>query len=328
MFMLSIFSRKAPTLLFWATCLAGLAAQEPARSAKPAQSMQHQSLPGVQQAASHAEARQRELPPTNDPKEIVRRSIETDHRNWERARNYTFQQRAVEKRLGKHGEVKSTEIRTYEVTFYYGEEYSRLIQRDDKPLSDGERKKEDEKLEKFLSKLRNQSQEEREDKLAKARKQREQNRALLRDVANAYDFTLLGEENVDGADAWVIQATPRKDFHPTQPHAEMLSKIKGKVWIEKKEYNWVKAEAESIGTISFGLFLARVHPGSRLSFEQTHLNNEVWLIRRFYINGGVRLALLKNLSGEEEDTFSNYKKFVTSTRILPGKEVSPEQPPK
>jgi hypothetical protein len=327
MLMASNFSRKATTLLFLAACLAGLAAQEPAQSAKPIQSKQQESASGAQQAVSVAEAKPPELPPTNDPKEIVRRSIEMDHRNWERARNYTCQQREVEKRLGKHGEVKSTEIKTYDVNFYYGEEYSRLIQKDDKPLSDAEQKKEDEKLEKFLSKLRNQSEEEHEKKLAKERKEREQNRAFLRDVINAYDFTLLGEETVDGADTWVIQATPRKDFHPTQPHADMLAKIKGKVWIEKKEYNWVKAEAESIDTISFGLFLARVHPGSRFSFEQTHLNNEVWLPRRFYINGGVRLALLKNMSGEQEDSFFNYKKFVTSTRILPGKEV-PADPPK
>jgi hypothetical protein len=325
--MLSKFCRKASTLLFWAAWVAALAAQEPARSAKPDQPRQQQSV-SVQQPAPAAEAQPPELPPTNDPKEIVRRSVEMDHRNWERAQNYTCTQREVEKRLGKKGEVKSTEIRTYDVNFYYGEEYSRLIQKADKPLSDTEQKKEDEKLEKFLAKLRNQSAEEHEKKLAKEKKEREQGRAFLRDVVNAYDFKLVGEEPVDGADTWVIEATPRKDFHPTQPHADILSKIKGKVWIEKKEYNWVKAEAESIDTISFGLFLARVHPGSRFSFEQTHLNNEVWLVRRLYINGGARLALLKNLSAEQEDTFFNYKKFVTSTRILPGKEVPPQQPPK
>jgi hypothetical protein len=268
-----------------------------------------------------------ELPPTSDPKEIVRRSTERDNRNFERARNYTFQQREVEKHLGKHGEVRSTEIKTYDVTFYYGREYSRLIQKNDKPLSTEEQKTEDEKLEKFLSKLRNQSEEEHEKQLAREKKQREEMRAFLRDVVNAYDFKLVGEENIGGSDTWVIEATPRKDFHPTQPHADILSKIKGKLWIEKKDYNWVKAEAESIDTISFGLFLFRVHKGARISFEQVHLNDEVWLVRRYYINGGARLALLKNEAVEQEDTFSNYKKFVTTTRITPGREV-PADPQK
>jgi hypothetical protein len=325
--MLRKFCSKATRLFFWAACVAALAAQEPAPSANRTQSKPEQSVPGVQQAAPVAEARPPELPPTNDPKEIVRRSVETDHRNWERAQSYTCTQREVEKRLGKKGEVKSTEIKTYDINFYYGEEYSRLIQKNDQPLSEAEQKKEDEKLEKFLAKLRNQSEEEHEKKLAKEKKEREQDRAFLRDVVNAFDFKLVGEETVDGADTWVIEATPRQDFHPTQPHADILSKIKGKVWIEKKEYNWVKAEAESIDTISFGLFLFRIHKGARLDFEQTHLNDEVWLVRRLYINGGARLALLKNEAVEQEDMFSNYKKFVTSTRILPGKEV-PTDPPK
>lgn len=293
-------------------------------AAPPAQSTQQRAT-----TAPDADAKPPALPPTSDPKEIVRRSVEADHRSWELARSYTCQQREVEKKLGGKGEVKSTEIRTYDVNFYYGREYSRLILKDDKPLSDKDQKKEDEKLEKFLSKLRNQSEEERAKHEAKEKKEREEGRAFLRDLVNAYDFKLVAEEKVDGADTWVIEATPRKDFHPTQPHADILSKITGKVWIEKKEYNWVRAEAETIDTISFGLFLLRVHKGARFAFEQLHLNDEVWLVRRFYLNGGARLALLKNEAVEQEDTFSNYKKFATSSRILPGvKEVPEEKPPK
>jgi hypothetical protein len=263
-----------------------------------------------------------------DPREIVRRSVEVDHHNFERARNYTCRQHEVEKQLDKHGAVKLTTVKTYDVNFYYGELYSRLIQKDDQPLSQADQKKEDEKLEKFLSKLRNQSEEERQKHLIKEKKEREEERAFLRDMVNAYDFTLLGEENVNGADTWVIEASPRKDFHPTQPHGEILAKIKGKIWIEKKEYNWVKAEAESIDTISFGLFLFRIHKGAHLSFEQVHLNDEVWLVRRFVVSGGARVALLKNLAVEQEDEFSNYQKFSASTRILPGVREVPADPAK
>lgn len=284
--------------------------------------------PGAAQpGASVFEIKLPALPPTNDPKEIVRRSVEADHHNWEVARSYTCRQHEIEKRLGKNSEVKSTAIKTYDVTFYYGREYSRLIEKSDQPLSEAEQKKEDEKLEKFLAKLRNQSEEERAKHEAKEKKEREEQRAFLRDMVNAYDFTLLGDEIVNGADTWVIEATPRKDFHPTQPHADVLAKIKGKIWIEKQEYNWVKAEAESIDTITWGLFLVRVHKGSRFSFQQIHLNDEVWLLERLYINGGARLGLVKNEAIEQEDTFSNYKKFATSSRMLPGVKEVPAQPP-
>src|SRR5216684_7613231 len=122
--------------------------------------------PATQSSETHqlsaAESAVAKLPPTNDPKEIVRRSMEIDRRTLELARNYTCQQREVIKHLDKHGNVKSTEVKTYDVGFYYGEEYSRLIMVDNKPLGDKEKKKEDEKLEKFLAKYRNESQEDRQ----------------------------------------------------------------------------------------------------------------------------------------------------------------------
>ena len=267
-------------------------------------------------------------PVPTDPKEIVRRSVEVDHHNFERAQKYTCTQRQVLKHLDKHGNVKSTEIKTYDINFYFGEFYPQLVQIDDKPLNEKEQKKEDEKLEKFLAKHRKESDEDRQKRREKQEKERQEGRAFVRDVVNAYDFRLLGEEKISGEDTWVIEATPRKDFKPTQPHADILKKIKGRLWIEKKDYNYVQVEAETTDTISFGLFLFRIHPGSRFLIETTHVNNELWAIKRFYVNGGARIALLKNEIAEQEDVFSNYKKFSTSITILPDmKEVPSEQKP-
>ena len=267
------------------------------------------------------------LPPTADPREIVRRSIEIDHRTLELARNYTCQNRQVIHYLDKHGQVKSTEIKTFDINFYFGEEYARLIQENDKPLSNEAQKKEDEKLEKFLKKYRDESPDDREKRLDKEKKEREEGRAFLRDVVNAYDFRLVGEEAVDGVESYVIDATPRPDFKPTQPHAGMLKKIKGRLWIEKNNYNWVKVEAQALDTISFGFFLFRIHPGSHFVLEKTLLKNEVWLLKRLDIDGGARIALFKNENIRQEDVFSNYKKFVTSVKVIPDlkDEVTPPQ---
>ena len=276
------------------------------------------------QAAS--ETRQQKAPP--DAKDIIRRALEVDHHNFDRAQKYTCTQREVIKHLDKHGNVKSTDIKTYDINYYFGEFYSRLVQVADKPLSEKEQKKEDEKLEKFLAKHRKESDEDREKRARKQQKEREEGRAFVRDVVNAYDFRVVGQEQVSGEDAWVLEATPRKDFQPTQPHADMLKKMKGRIWIEKQEYNWVKVEAEAIDTISFGLFLFRIHPGSRFELENAHVNNELWWIKRLSINGSARIALLKNESVDQEEVFSNYKKFSTSITILPGmREVPAEQTP-
>lgn len=255
--------------------------------------------------------------PAADPKEIIRRSVEIDHRTMELARNYTCRQREVTKHLDSHGAVKSTEIKTWDITVLYGELYSRLIQKNDKPLSSGDEKKEQEKLDKFVARHKNESEGDRRKRLEKEKKDREQERAFLRDVVNAYDFRMVGSEAVDGRDSWVIEASPRKDFHPTQPHADVLSKIRGKVWIDKQDYSWTRVQADAIDTISFGLFIARIHKGSKFNLEQVRLNDEVWLLRHFYLNADARVLLFKNLALEQEDTFSDYKKFSANTKILP-----------
>ena len=230
--------------------------------------------------------------------------------------------------MDKHGNVKSTEIKTYDINFYFGEFYSKLTHIDDKPLSEKEQKKEDEKLEKFLDKRRHESEEDRQKRLDKDKKEREESRLFVRDVVNAYDFKMVGEDKISGADTWIIEATPRPDFKPTQPHADMLKKIKGRMWIEKKDYNWVKVEAEATDTISFGLFLFRIHPGSRFVLETQHVNNEFWALQRLYVNGSARIALLKNEIAEQEDVFSNFKKFSSTITILPGmREVEPAPTP-
>ncbi len=321
---------KKLTSLFLAMALAMNGSFLLAQQASPTPAAQAPAATQPSQSVSqpdNADDAEAKLPPTNDPKEIVRRAVEMDHHNFERAQKYTCTQREVIRQVDKQGKVKSTETKTYDINFYFGEFYPRLVQKDDKPLSDSDQKKEDEKLEKFLSKRRKESDEDREKRAEKQKKEREEDRGFARDVINAYDFRLVGEERVEGEDTWVIEGTPRKDFKPTQPHADILKKIKGRMWIEKRNYNWVKIEAEAFDTISFGLFLFRIHPGSRFVLETQHINNELWAMKRLYISGSARIALLKNEAIEQEDAFSNYKKFSTSVTILPGvKEVPPEQP--
>lgn len=280
----------------------------------------------AQQPSAPASSPQ-QLPPTTDAKEIIRRAIESDQHNFELARKYTCEQREVQREVDKNGKAKSEKTKTYDITMYYDEVYSRLIQENDKSLSEKEEKKEQEKLDKFLSKRKNESEGERQKRLAKMEKERQEGRAFLRDVLNAYDFVLRGEETLNGRTAYVIDAKPRRDFRPTQPHADILTKLQGTLWIDKQDYGWIKTHAEVIDTISFGLFLARVHKGTELTFEQTRLNDEIWLPSRVSLSGNARIALLKNYTFQQEDTFSKYKKFTATTKILPGV-AEVEQPKK
>jgi len=84
-------------------------------------------------------------------------------------------------------------------------------------------------------------------------------------------------------------------------------------------------DVECLDTVSWGLFLARFHKGSRFMLEQTRVNDEVWLPLHLAFKIDVRLALLKNFNVDVEQSFRDYKKFRTSTKIVGMDEVKEQK---
>jgi hypothetical protein len=237
-----------------------------------------------------------------DALDIVRRAARVDDSNFQIARRYTFVQRVEERK------ARSTESETYDILFLYGAFYRRLIARNDQPLSPPEEKKQQEKLDRQAEKWR------RHPPVGEAR-ERERTRAVLRLIPDAYDFRLAGEETVAGRMVWVIEATPKPGYRPPLSDARYLPKLRGRLWIDKTDYHWVRVQVEVIETISFGLFLARIGPGSGMDFEQIRVNDEVWLPRRILLRAAVRVGLLKKIQGETEITYRDFRKFQSDSDV-------------
>jgi hypothetical protein len=97
------------------------------------------------------------------------------------------------------------------------------------------------------------------------------------------------------------------------------------VWIDKGDLQLAKMEVECLDTISWGVFLARFHKGSRFMLEQTRVNDEVWLPLHLTAKVDVRLALLKNFNVDVEQSFRDYRKFRTSAKIVGMGEVQEQK---
>ena len=244
-----------------------------------------------------------------------------DIENDKRQRDYTYIERQVENRIDAKGNIKSTEVKTYEVLEIYGEQVERLIEKNDKPLSQKDAAKEEEKIQKIVDKRRNESEGDRRMRAERAEKEREDNRKFVTEVADAYNFKLVGTEWIGGREAWVIDAEPRPGFVPHMKEAKFLLKFHGRVWIDKADLQLAKMDVECLDTISFGLFLARFHKGSRLMLEQTRVNDEVWLPAHLAAKVDVRLGLVKNFDVNLEQTFRDYKNFQSSSRVIASGEV-------
>ena len=251
-----------------------------------------------------------------DPREIVRRSIEKDETNRSLRRQYTYVQKSSETQFEKDGRVKSSTTTVREVLNLYGHPFNRLIQKNGRPLTPAEEQKEKERLDKFTARWTNESDADRRKRQERTKQNRLKQQAFMREIADAYDFTLVGEEKIAGQDTWIIQAEPHPGYQAKTSEGKYLAKIHGRVWIDKKEYQWVKADAETIDTISYGLVLLRLYKGSRLQFEQTRVNDEIWLPKMERVTAGGRLGLFVRASLDQTTTYENYRKFQTDSKLV------------
>ena len=252
--------------------------------------------------------------------QLFRVVADKDRENDKRQRDYTYIERQVQKRVNGKGEVKSTEVETSEVLQIYGEQVERLIEKDDKPLSTKDAAKEEAKIQKIIDKRQNESESDRKKREEREIKDREENRKFETEVADAYNFKLVGTELLGGREAWVIDAEPRPGFVPQMKESKLLSKFRGR-WIDKADLQLAKLDVECLDTVSFGWFLARFHKGTRITLEQTRINNEVWLPLHVAAKIDVRVALLKNFDVELDQAYRDYKKFRASSKIVGVTEV-------
>jgi len=251
-----------------------------------------------------------------DAREIVRKSVELDQLNWQRRADYTWVMETRERHFDSQKRVTSDHQEAWETLVLEGRPYNRAIEKDHKPLPPADQKKEQERLDGIAARLDKETPAEKQRHRAEYEASRRRERQFLLEVTDAYDFRLEGDQTVDGQPAWVISGTPKPGYHARSREGAAMLKIRGRIRIEKAGYQWVRIEAETTGTISFGWFLARLNPGAKLVWEQSRVNDEVWLPARAFLSGTGRIALLKRIAEDEEITWSHYRKFRVESKVV------------
>jgi hypothetical protein len=237
--------------------------------------------------------------------------------NAEKKRDYTYVERDVDRTFDGGGRTKSTEIKTYEVTIIYDEQVWRMVAKDDKPLDAKEAAKEEGKIQKIMDKHKGESEEEqKKQEEQKDAKRREDGRKFVAAIVESHDFKLAGDELLDGRDTWVIDAEPRHNFDSEDKQAKFVSKFRGRLWIDKQDLQLAKVEVEAIDTAAVGWVLARIHKGTRMTYEQMRMDDDIWLPKHLTYKFDARVALFKGYNMDGEQTYRDYKKFRTSARIV------------
>jgi hypothetical protein len=236
-----------------------------------------------------------------DGQEIVRRSVAAQTADWKAAPNYSFVERDT---VAKHGAATS---KTYEVLMIDGSQYNKLIAAGGRPLSSGEQAEEDRKIQQEIQRRKQESPSARAKRVAKYQRERQQDHALMMEMAEAFSFKLAGSEKVDGHDTWVLEATPKPGYQPKTRDTKVLTGMKGKLWVDKEQYHWVKVDAEVFKPVSFYGFLAKVGPGTRFILENEPVAGGVWLPKHFAVKVNSSTLGFINHDSNNDETYRDYQ---------------------
>jgi hypothetical protein len=251
-----------------------------------------------------------------DAREIIRKSVAANERNWRIARNYTFLQRVEFRRLDSQGRLKSLEVKTYDVTLQDGTPYQQLVQIDDRPLPAVEQRRERESFAKSIAERRQETAADRASRLSAYEGRPDWQREAWQELPDALEFTLVGDGSMDGRSVFIIEALPRQGYQPRSHTARLFRSLKGRFWVDREEHQIVKVEAEVTDTISVGLFLMRVARGSRATLEFTRVNDGVWLPDRLLVFASARLGLLMAFRFEQRVDYSRYSPVPADARTI------------
>ena len=207
---------------------------------------------------------------------------------------------------------KKTHTDQYQAFYVNNTEVLQHISHDGKPLSPDDAKKEQERVDKQVAKLKS-----RENKPAK-----DEVRLSASALLKVATFTSPRREVLNGRPTLVFD-------YRGDPHAQakdlgdqIMRELAGTLWVDEHDdaivrLNGTLQENFHVG----GGLLVNIRKGSWFNFTQSLVNGEIWFPSELTAHVDGRLLLIKGFNGDAHQTFSDYRKFKTSVTILPGTQV-------
>jgi hypothetical protein len=234
-------------------------------------------------------------------KEIVRRSVANNQANWKAAPEFSYTERDL---ITKNGQGTD---RTYRVLMIYGSPYNKTIAIDGEPLSPAAQKREQAQLQRVTEKRNGETPEARRQRIAKYERGRRQDHELMSEMIAAFDFQMGGLEKVDGRECYRVDAYPKPGYVPHSRDTKVLSGMKGTLWIDAQEYQWVRVEASVFRPVSFGLFIAHVEPGTKFVLDEATVANNIWEPVHFVTKVKASILHFWSHNSTDDESYSDYR---------------------
>lgn len=240
---------------------------------------------------------------------------------------YTCDKTQEEFSVDKHGALKSGDAEEDQVFYLGGDEVDRMVKKNGKPLSPSEERKQDEHIQKALRDYeKKQAKEAREAKQGGEPRKKDDNDLKISDFLKIDRFTNPRWETYRGHEVIVFEFEPNPRFKPTSMVEHLLHELSGAIWIDQQDADVARLEAYFNNSFKLaGGLIGSVQKGTAFTFEQTKINDEVWMPSYMEVHFNAKVLLFKGFSGNFIQRYSNYQKFrvETATRTVTHRLVPP-----
>ncbi len=252
--------------------------------------------------------------PLPDIAQLLRDIQKNQKATDEIVKQYTCHLSEEEDKIGSNGEVTSHSVKEYDIFYVGDDEIRHQLAKDGKTLEGDEKKKEDQRFSKEFDAAKKKQAELANDP-KKQQKEEEREEAQISDFLRAEKFSNPRREIFRGQEVIVFDFGPNPDYQPKSMIETIVQKLVGVIWVDEQARDVARLEARFSDNFKIaGGLVASLSKGSNFVFEQTMVNNEVWLPSYDEVHAAARLAFVK-FKANQIDRYSDYKKFSSEVKL-------------
>jgi len=252
--------------------------------------------------------------PLPDIRQLMR-EVQEHQKQLDRIReNYTYTSYQVVQDIDENGQVKKTESSEYNDFFVNGHVIERKVKSNDKPLDAHEDEKETGRVKKLVEKA---------EKTPRDQALEGQTISVSR-LLDIMDVPNERREMYRGEPAIVFDFVGRKDAKTHGMAEDASKKLQGTIWISEADRQVAHLEVSFDDNFRLaGGLVATVQKGSNFRFDQSKVNDEIWLPTGAEGTMQARLLLVKKLRQHFKERVYDYQRFKVETQQQKDAKIQP-----
>ena len=241
-------------------------------------------------------------------------------------KNYIYHSVVTQQQLDSHGGVKKTQVVEADSFWLDGIPVRRMVKKDGKPLTADELAKEDKRIDEAAAKARDRRA--KADSNGKETDPHGEDEVTVSRLLELGAFTQPRRLSINGRDTIAVDFAGDPKAKTRNRLEGVIHDLAGTAWIDEQDRILVRVEGHFVDTFKVGGGLvANIRKGTRFAAQMTKINDEVWLPSSIDGEGAARVLLFWNFDGRLHANYSDYRKFHTTSTVMPAATPQPATSP-